>query len=116
MAKSDGLVTVTYKPEGRVFEPAVYGKIEFPVGEPVLLDPKNKAHGAIQLMPEQVPHPQGGVCTRHRDVWVFWPEILKEHPDFEVEGYPRAIRKKPVGSVPPPGAQWHEEHAGEIAA
>jgi hypothetical protein len=95
----------------------MYGKIEFPVNEPVLLDPKNRAHGAIQLMPIQVPHPQGsGTAMKHQETWVFWGDILKEHPDFEVEGHPRAVRLKPVGKVPAPGAQWHEDHAGDIAA
>lgn len=117
MAKTgEGLVTVTYKPEGRVFDPVRYGGIEFPVNEPVLLDPKNKAHGAMQLMPIDVPNPQGGIATKHREVWVFWPDILKENPDFEVEGHPRAVRIKPVGSVPAPGAQWREDNAGVIAA
>ena len=110
------LVTVTFKPEGRVFEPAVYAGVEFPVNEPVLLDPKNRKHHVTQLLGKKCAHPTlaGATAISFEEERVFLADMLKENPDFEVEGHERAIRRKPVGRVPPPGSMWTEDHAGEI--
>lgn len=115
--KDGGLVTVTYKPlDRREIDPVVYGGIEFPVNEPVLLDPKNPKHGAMQLVAKEVAHPihAGMTAVVHEERRVFWPEILKTNPDFEVEGHDRAVRVKPVGSVPPPGAMWHDDNTSVV--
>lgn len=114
--KGEGLVTVTYKPlDRREIDPVKYGGIEFPVNEPVLLDPKNRKHMVQQMLAKEAVNPAtGGPMYRHSWEWVFWADALKGNPDFEVEGHERAVREKPVGHVPPPGAQWYDDNAAVI--
>jgi hypothetical protein len=108
-------VAVTYRPLN-AFDPNVvkWNGITFRANEPVQIDPKNKAHGYLIPMPKEYAGPDGEVHTKHRDTWVSMIETAKDNPSFEVEGFPRAKVRKSKRVVPPPGAEWADQHEDEV--
>jgi hypothetical protein len=108
-------VTVIYRPID-IMDPNVtkWNGITFHANVPVELDPANKAHYIVQLLPKEFAGPDGEVRTKHKEEPVFMGDMARENPSFEVDGK-KARRKISSRKVPPPGAEWSEAHEGEIS-
>lgn len=107
-------VTVIYRPfEG---DPAYtrWNGIRFDANVPVELDPKNRDHHVMQLLPITREGTNGETLTKHVEKPVFMGDIARNNPSFEVDGK-RARRKVSTRMVPPPGAEWTDAHEGQIS-
>lgn len=117
--KRKSTVTVIYRPieypDGTT-DPAItkWNGITFRANVPVELDPTDKAHCIIQLLPVEIPGQNGETLTKHKEKPVFMGDLARENPSFEVDGK-RARRKINTRVVPPAGAEWAEKNEGEIS-
>lgn len=112
-------VTVTYRPleySNGTMDPArtKWNGITFEANVPVELDPENPAHYVTQLVVKGAQNAEGEMRTKAVEAKVFMGEMAKNNPSFEVDGR-RAKRKVNTRIVPPPGAEWTEQHEGQIS-
>jgi hypothetical protein len=108
-------VSVTYRPLD-IGDPHVmkWNGITFNANVPVELDPKNPAHQVMQLLPTEIPGPNGEVLKKFKETPMFMGDMARNNPGFEVDGV-RCRRRVNTRKVPPPGAEWTEAHEGQVS-
>jgi hypothetical protein len=91
---------VTYRPGPEDRARTVWNGITFTANQPVTLSLDNPRHYIENDLPKAIDGPDGEIATRTRRVKMFMGELAKTNPHFEVEGFPRYIKKLAEGRRP----------------